>query len=412
MSFLQRAIKPIKPLALKILFLCMSLMNSKRDFRVIGINFIGFYAGSFGLGVALRRAVQSSLQSGVLVTVKKLKPRIKNLQVDTSIEHLLSTQCIYPVNCININPDAFHHIPLWLKKNEWCGKYNIGYWFWELAKHPDSWKYAAMFVDEVWVSSEFNLISMQGLHDNVFKIPMGVFPAKPCGSINLNKLKIPQDSFKFLFIFDFFSSFERKNPLATIEAFLLAFPDRDSNVNLIIKSTNGSHFPHQLSQLKTYALKDPRIILIDFLISNEELICLIESSNAYVSLHRSEGFGMGLAEAMLMGKPTIATGYSGNLEFMNSQNSFLVPYQLRPLKEGEYPNWQNQFWAEPSISEASNILKIVFNNPDLRSAVGHKAKKDIELNHSAYAMGSAIKDRLQEIENKKFSRVRNRKKFP
>jgi glycosyltransferase involved in cell wall biosynthesis len=332
--------------------------------------------------------------------VRNIQPKIKNLQGESSISNITSNKCIYPINCININPDFFYRLPIWLKQYEWREKYNIGYWFWELADAPISWKYAADFVDEIWVSSNFNLLAMKNFHSNVIKIPMGIDLKQSNTIFDLKKYGLNDPTFKFLTSFDFFSSLNRKNPIGTINAFLLAFPESHTNVSLIIKSTNGHQFPKELESLKTAANGDKRIIFIDSNILTEEQTALMTLCNSYVSLHRAEGFGLGLAEAMLLGKPVIATGYSGNLEFMNPQNSFLIPYKMKRLEKHEYPDAYGQYWADPDIFEAAKIMKSIFENEYLRTSTGLVAKKYIEAHHSTKMMGNHIKNRLLGIQNR------------
>lgn len=396
-----RGLIEIKLLFLRFVFRSLKLLKPKKILCIpLGINFIGYFAGSFGLGVALRACVSAAYSSNIPLVVRNIQPKIKNLQEESSISNITSNKCIYPINCININPDLFYRLPLWLKQYEWREKYNIGYWFWELADAPISWKYAADFVDEIWVSSNFNLLAMKNFHSNVIKIPMGIDLKQSNTIFDSKKYGLNDTTFKFLTSFDFFSSLNRKNPIGTINAFLLAFPESHTNVSLIIKSTNGHQFPKELESLKTAAHGNKRIIFIDSNILTEEQTALMALCNSYVSLHRAEGFGLGLAEAMLLGKPVIATGYSGNLEFMNPQNSFLIPYKMKRLEKHEYPDAHGQYWADPDIFEAAKIMKLIFENECLRTSIGLAAKKYIEVHHSKKIMGNHIKDRLIDIQNR------------
>lgn len=400
MQFNRRVLTQIKIIFFSLIFSALRVLKSKKiSFIPFGINYIGYYTGTFGLGVALRTCVRASHTENIPLILRNIRPDIKNLQTDFSLRSLASSNCNYPINCFNINPDLFYKVPLWLKHSEWREKYNIGYWFWELANAPATWKYAAEFVDEVWVSSDFNLFAMRNLHSRVIKIPMGIHVEQSGTIFDLKKYGVNDSSFKFLTSFDFFSSFNRKNPISTIKAFLMAFPKCHTNVNLIVKSINGNQFPNELMLLKTAAQDDKRIIVIDSNLTSEEQTALMTLCNSYISLHRAEGFGLGLAEAMFLSKPVIATGYSGNLEFMNPENSFLVPYELKRIQKDEYSNAQGQYWADPNIFEASKVMKLVYENESLRTSIGLAAKCYIQKYHSINTMGNCIKNRLLEIKN-------------
>jgi len=394
-----------KNINLTFLFYLLKVLKSKKIiFNSFGINFIGYHSNEFGLGIALKQTILATKFVQIPFVVKDQKLKITHLQSTLSktknLDYLTSSHLPHSLNCILINPDLFYRLPYHLNWRQFSCKYNIGYWFWELSNFPKSWKYASNYIDEIWVSSDFNLNAMKQAHQNVFKIPLAVNIDSDLTKFNPRKYYIPNDTFKFFFSFDLLSSINRKNPQGIISAFLKAFPDKSINVTLIIKTSNSKFFPIELAKFKKLSEIDRRIIFINEHLPTEEMNSLTNFIDSYVSLHRSEGFGLGIAEAMLLGKPVIATAYSGNLEFMNSQNSFLVPYQLRPLKKDEYIDTSSQYWAEPDIQIASQIMRSVFENKGLRDSIGQNAKKYIELNHSSLVMGKAIFNRLMEVQKK------------
>src|SRR5262249_33966906 len=172
------------------------------------------------------------------------------------------------------------------------------------------------------------------------------------------RLGVSSDEFVFLFVFDFHSHFARKNPLAVIEAFRAVFTPSDL-VRLVIKCVNGSSDPSDLTAMRALALGH-RIFIHDGYWPAEELRDLMAACDAYVSLHRSEGTGMTISEAMALGKPVIATGWSGNMDFMNVTNSFPVRYELVELSENIGPYQAGETWAEPSIEHAAELMRLVF----------------------------------------------------
>jgi glycosyltransferase involved in cell wall biosynthesis len=213
------------------------------------------------------------------------------------------------------------------------------------------------------------------------------------------------DDFVFLTMFDFNSSAARKNPLAAIEAFKLAFPQGDERACLLLKSSNGDRSTAQLMRLVEASAGDARIIIRDDLIDRADLQALQRCCDAYLSLHRSEGFGLVMAETMLMGKPVIATAYSGNLEFMNSQNSCLVDYDLVQVEAGEYPMAEGQYWAAPHVHHAAEHMRALFGNRALCEKLGAQAAVDMADYHSPARCLSTLGERLRVIDAARLARA-------
>jgi SAM-dependent methyltransferase len=200
----------------------------------------------------------------------------------------------------------------------------------------------------------------------------------------------------FLFSFDFASTLERKNPLGLIEAYRKAFGPEDG-AHLVVKSINGQLYPDGLDRVVHAAEGRHDITVVDEYYSAEHKAALIGLCDCYVSLHRSEGLGFGMLEAMAEGRPVIATGYSGNLEFMNSENSYLVPYELVHVPPGCEPYPVDASWAEPDLDVAAEMMREVLRDPGRASAVGARAKSDVERLHSPARAGAAVADRLARI---------------
>jgi glycosyltransferase involved in cell wall biosynthesis len=201
--------------------------------------------------------------------------------------------------------------------------------------------------------------------------------------------------FIFLCSFDFNSYLARKNPLAAIEAFRRAFADRRPNVKLLIKSSNGHRHTENLRALLNAIGDDDRIIVRDEIIDRGDLGALQRCSDAYVSLHRAEGFGLGMAECMRLGKPVIATGWSGNVDFMTSVNSCLVNYRLVPVGEGEYPHYAGQYWAEPNVDHAAELMRRLVDDPEFAASIGTRAAQDIRTRLSPHAAACEIIRRIE-----------------
>jgi hypothetical protein len=200
--------------------------------------------------------------------------------------------------------------------------------------------------------------------------------------------------FVFLFAFDFFSILERKNPIAVVDAFTQAFPPNLlPDVRLVLKCINGDRNLEDFDRLKN-AITDSRIKIMDEYLSKDRKNGLLSICDCYISLHRSEGFGLAIAEAMYLEKPVIATGWSGNMDFMTVNNSFPVDYDLTELTEDYGPYKQGQVWAEPNVDHAASIMRFVFENPIDARKKAIRAASDMRLHNSSQAIASIIQNRF------------------
>ena len=204
------------------------------------------------------------------------------------------------------------------------------------------------------------------------------------------------DRFTFLFVYDFMSVCERKNPLALIEAFTRAFARGEGPV-LVLKSINGDRHLEELERVKLAAAERPDVFVIDRYFARDAATGLMSSCDCYVSLHRAEGFGLTMAEAMVLGKPVIATAYSGNLAFMRDDNAYLVPYRLVPVPEGVAPYSAGGEWAEPDVEHAARLMRHVVEHPEEALERGQRAREYLLKHHSVEVRAELIGQRLAEI---------------
>jgi glycosyltransferase involved in cell wall biosynthesis len=216
---------------------------------------------------------------------------------------------------------------------------------------------------------------------------------------NRDYFQLPKSKFCFIFSYDLYSYSARKNPEAVLAAFTKAFSQDDDRVRLVIKVNHADKNPKDYELLLNMAQIDPRILLITNTLSRDEMYGLLNSGDCYVSLHRAEGFGLGLAESMFLGKPVIGTAYSGNMDFMSSENSCLVDFKIIPVSKDAYPYWKGQWWADPNIETAALHMKRLVNDTDFRTRIGELGKATIRTSHSSHAVGKLISKRLDEIRN-------------
>jgi glycosyltransferase involved in cell wall biosynthesis len=208
---------------------------------------------------------------------------------------------------------------------------------------------------------------------------------------------LPDHKFLYLFSYDLHSFSSRKNPQAALNAFLEEFNQSGENVGLVIKTIYGEQYPIEYQNLLKLAQDDNRIYVINKTLSRSQMYGLINVCDCYISLHRAEGFGLGMAEAMHLGKPVIGTGYSGNLDFMSKDNSCLVDYELIAVKEGEYPHASGQVWADPNIRTARSFMRRIFEDEKYRMQIAQAGQAKILENHSFERVGAMMVKRLQEI---------------
>ena len=279
-----------------------------------------------------------------------------------------------------------------------AGRYNIGYWAWELSRFPQAWMSALSGLDEIWAPSRFIQQSIAETTETpVYWMPLAVEPTL-AATATKESLGLPKNKFLFLFFFDFRAFTERKNPWGAVRAFNMAFKPSNTRVGLVIKINGMQEKKSEYHNfLNSKLLANSRLTIIDRVMEDWEVSSLVNHCDCFISLHRSEGFGRGLAEAMFMAKPVIATGYSGNLDFMNQANSCLVDCQLVPVGKKDYPYGEGQVWAEPDLEMASHLMVRLVEDPALARKIGHAGADYIRQYHSFAAIGARYRRRLESL---------------
>lgn len=363
-----------------------------------GANLLGYARGEFGIAQSMRAYARSLENAAYPFLIFNLDVGSASSQRDHSLDSEFSDTLRYAINAFFINADQMPIARGLLGKRSFRGHYNIGFWLWELEKFPRDWQCAIDLVDEIWAPTAFVRDAIAAATDKpVLRMPMAV-EADAAPRIDRAHFGLRHDEFVFLFSYDFNGFVSRKNPEAIVAAFRMAFGDGATGVRLLVKSSNGARFPDKLAALQRSVADDLRIEVRDGFLSREEMFGLQNNIDCFVSLHRSEGFGLGMAECMYLGKPVIATGYSGNLDFMDRHNSLLVDYTMVPLRTGDYPYWQGQQWADADIGHAAQLMQQVFRDRELRRRIGDAAAASIRRTNSKAVCGAALAARLEEIQ--------------
>jgi glycosyltransferase involved in cell wall biosynthesis len=255
----------------------------------------------------------------------------------------------------------------------------IGYWAWELPQLPADWQPSFRYVHEIWVPSEFTRAAIAAATDKPVHVVNHPLPPMQVTPNMRGRLGLPADALVVLNVMHLGSAFARKNPLAAIAAFRRAFGDARDKV-LVIKLIASGATAWAQRALDEAVAGAGNIRLIEGMLPEADMMGLTAASDIVISLHRSEGFGLVPAQAMALGKPVIATAWSGNLDFMSKRNSALVSYSLVPVvdPQGVF-NVDGQMWADASIDDAAKWLRRLAENPDLRREMGAAAAADVKI---------------------------------
>lgn len=326
-----------------------------------GVNLIGDIRIEIGLGQSMRLISNALDLSKQDFCILNLPLNVDVRRNDHSWDHKISHEPVFGINILHINPQEIGLSYLSLGKTTFRNRYNIGYWLWELEKAPEETALALKFVDEIWTPSEFTSNCFRKITDKpVFTIPYYV-TAEAKSRYDRAHFQLPENVFLYLIMFDFNSTMLRKNPQAAIEAFRNAFPPEQQDVGLVIKVNNPT--PACMEALKNSLDEYQNVYYITNTLDRDEVNSLISAVDVFVSLHRAEGFGLVMAEAMLLKTACIATNWSSNTEFMNDDAACMVSCSMEQIEEGEGNYPPGATWADPSVDETTMYMKKLKEDP-------------------------------------------------
>jgi glycosyltransferase involved in cell wall biosynthesis len=361
----------------------------------VGANVFGWHTGMFGVGKSGSLLIRAFRKAGMHVNAILLDDDGSGTHAHTDLTSRdlnLTRHMGNPVNIFIVNADTTPFVKSQVPRNVWNYMYNIAYWEWELEDFPFQWMVHLKAYDEIWASSKFiadSITTSKGYDGTPVRVVWMPLEKEPVGDrtdLSISSklrttevddlsqfLDVSEDTFIFLVVFDFLSLVERKNPHGAIRAFKAAFPKQEQNkeVRLIIKSINGNAYAETksaLAELEKMAQDDPRVIFVTGHLPESTIKALVQRANCYLSLHRSEGYGISIIQSMSRGKPVIATNYSGNADFFPAVKDHLgtchfpIPYKLVRLGKDFGPYPASSKWADPDHDAAVRAMQAVVHS--------------------------------------------------
>ncbi len=363
----------------------------------LGLNIVGFLTADLGVGESARCMVRAADAAGIPTALVPLKLNCKNRLGDQAYAARLQETNPHDVNVVHIDPPAARDIDHHHGAAFRAGKYNIGYFAWELPEFPDAWTPSFDYFDEIWCPSHFTTAAI------ALKSPLPVltmphaisfaWPTQSAAELR-HRFGLPLDAFLFLTLFDLNSYSARKNPRAVIEAFRRSGL-AGQRAGLVLKVQNIAGNEADFAALQRSVADLPGTLMLTDTLSRADIYALEAACDCFVSLHRSEGFGLAVAEAMFLGKPVIATDWSATAEYVTPDNGCPVRSRLITLEQNHGPYGKGATWAEPDVDHAAEYMRSLFADRALAATLGAHARETIETRFSPAVIGARYRRRLE-----------------
>ena len=371
----------------------------------MNVRLFGHLRSSFGLAGGAKATIRALEAAGCRVFPVDLA-LATHAAVDqgmaTPAPPLLENGEMVHVDLVHTNPNVLASSPELLDPEQFTAPIRIGYWAWELEEFPRGWERFFADYHEIWCPSSF---TAQALVQRS-PVPVVALPHLPDWP-RLERLALAREEkasqaktnspFIFFCLFDFWSTPERKNPRGVIQAFQRAFPLQSAcaiDVRLVIKTSSSDQFPDKAEALRALTATDPRIQWVEALLSQQDLEALYLQADALISLHRAEGFGLTMADAMAMGMPVIATGYSGNMDFMPAGSACLIPWTLERIQQTRGDYVAGSFWAEPSCEDAAEAMRSLASDRQWARNLGLRGREIVRERLGADRVAAVVRQRF------------------
>lgn len=354
-----------------------------------GVNLFGYARGELGIGEDVRLAAAALKASGIPCCIVDIKLGNHISQEDRSAEEWISDRPLYGINLFCQTGIEMTRFVSKEGLDVFEGRYTIGLWPWELPEWPESCRHTYACVDEIWGISEYTANAYHSFPGPVRTMTLPV-TTDESGPESRRDFGLPEEAYLYLFSFDLHSRTYRKNPLGLIRAFQKAFPNEGADeVGLVIKVNHPESYFLDWMKIRQIAKRDPRIHLIEQRCRRPQVLALTKACDCYVSLHRAEGFGRGIAEALLLDRQIITTGFSGNMDFCKEPRVALVRSKPIPMRSKEYFWSHGQQWADPDIDHAAELMR------EIRLTPRDTSSGQVDL--SPAGVGARYAKRLNEI---------------
>lgn len=361
-----------------------------------GLNLIGPIDGATGLGQSCRLVENVIRQIDCPYMIYNYEQNTKNRVSRERYQEKIGTSLQYSVNLWHVNPSEFAEAYASMGQSAFARRYNIAFWLWELEEFPEEWVSYIHLLDEIWTPSEFVSESIRKRTSKpVYTVPYCISAESDVLRYGRDYFSLPEDKFLFLMMYDSQSIKERKNPEGVIRAFQFAFMPDQQDVGLVIKVNSADE--KELSWLRKLSGEYKNIYLIHQNLEKIQVNSLVSCVDVFVSLHRAEGFGLVMAEAMLNHVPTIATAWSANTEFMNSQVACMVDYHLKTLERDMPPYRKGNRWAEPDVEDAAAYMRRLYEENDYYNRMAEAAYVHVTEWLGMSRVKSIMQDRLRDI---------------
>lgn len=364
-----------------------------------GVNLIGDIRAEIGLGQSMRLLANELELSKYPFGIYDFQLGGNLRRGDTSWDYRMREDYPYRINLFHINPQEVGLAYLYLDKDIWKNRYNIAFWLWELEEFPREYVETLKFFDEIWTPSEFASSSIRKVTDKpVHTIPYYVL-ASADAACDRAYFGLPEDKFLYLIMYDTNSTMARKNPVGALEAYKKAFSPEDEQVGLVIKVNNATE--EDLSVIRDSIGEYQNVYFITQTMDKVQVNSLIAAVDVFVSLHRAEGFGLVMAEAMLLKTACVATNWSSNTEFMDMESACMVTYKKTEIQETSGNYKRGYVWAEPDVAEAAVYMKRLYEEPEYYAKLVRQAEQNIKKRLGKERVVQLLEDRLGEILQKK-----------